>query len=131
VSDQWTVGDLVDALGEVPRGFWLSFEWGNLSLCRWESYRGSYDEIALVAGEREYEPFDHSLVGPVLDALKKDLAERKVFVGYKGGDYPFVRERAIWVANHGETSDTMVIGLRVKRYDETHGAAQILTEQEG
>lgn len=127
-GDQLTVGDLIDELKKAPESAYLTFEWGGMPLGGWESYRGSYDEIALFVGD----PYKRNTnrVGTTLEAMNADLAERKVFVGYKGGDYVFTRDRCLWVSQHGETSNTYVSGVRIKRWDDGGGWAEILTKQE-
>lgn len=127
-GDQLTVGELIDELKKAPENAYLTFEWGHMPLGGWESYRGYYDEISLFVGD----PYSRNTnrVGETLKALEGDIAERKVFVGYKGGDYVFTRDRRLWVAQHGETSDTYVSGVRIKRWGDGGGWVEILTKQE-
>lgn len=122
----WNVGDLVDALEKAPRDACLMFEFGHLELGGWESYRGDYAQIALFPANK----YDAEMqrCGTVLDKLKKELADGTVHVGYKGGDYPLVRHRDLYVATHGNTSSTAVTGLDVRPY-EGGGWAYILTSQ--
>lgn len=121
----WNVGDLVDALEKAPRDAYLSFEWGGLKLGGWESYRGFYDRIALYPGDK----YEWERVGAVLDALKEDLGNKRVFEGYKGGDYSFQRNRLLHVATHGNTSNTVVTGVRVDVWDSGGGWVRILTSE--
>jgi len=70
----------------------------------------------------------HWNVGDLVDALEK--LPREAYLSF--GDYPFERPRLLYVAAHGSSSDTCVIGLNFEPFDSGGGIAKIRTvEWEG
>ena len=93
-GSQWTLGDLISALEEMPP----DREVGNL--CDPHSYRGYYCDLA----------FENSggnqPAGKLLDECKKAMGA--VFEGYKGGDYVMGESTPIWVAEYGCCGEKIV-----------------------
>jgi len=80
-----------------------------------DSYRGSYDQLAL--GWRESKApaggtwrDDYPKVADILK-LCEDVVG-KTLEGYKGGDFPMSEKTMVWVANYGECHDTGITAVR-------------------
>ena len=60
-----------------------------------DSYRGSYDELAI--------DFDRGVV-MLSDFLKEmNSSLRRIYHGYRGGEYGMYRNTFVWVASYGDT----------------------------
>lgn len=107
-SEAWTLGDLIKALEEWPdKADACRFGFGGLAPLGFDSYRGYYDHLAL--GFQTVNTYPDPTVQDVLNwALKADGG---VFYGYKGGEFQMDRDTPVWVANSGETSDTVIVGV--------------------
>jgi len=115
-SDQLSLGGIIqllepiagrqgDVAGEHNEEALVQFDFGYLFPTSIDSWRGSYNELALnykSEGELMY-------VSAFLDMLKKAVGT--TFTGYKGGDYVMNRSTPVWVANGGDSGNTAVIGI--------------------
>lgn len=71
-----------------------------------ESYRGYYEDAALGYGDGKYPK-----VKDLLAHFEATIG--KVFHGWKGGNgTPISYKTALWVANPGETGDTVIVGVQ-------------------
>ncbi len=62
------------------------------------SYRGFYEDLA-------FEPKQDVTVGEMLASARSALGS--TFQGYKGGDYTMSEWATVWLANYGETGETL------------------------
>ncbi len=77
-----------------------------------DSYRGSYDELALGYKLTGYDD------GSAPRSIKaKDLLEHlksaigKEFTGWKGGEFRMSEQTPVWVANCGDSNSTAIVGV--------------------
>jgi hypothetical protein len=77
-----------------------------------DSYRGSYDELAL---GYKLTGYDDSSVPRSIKA--KDLLKHlksaigKEFTGWKGGEFKMSEQTPVWVANCGDSGSTAIVGV--------------------
>ena len=116
---QFTLGELIEALGKCEDDDDVCFEFGHFSVGKVDSYRGDYSQLAIDVDTTSTINVKHFL-GRLKEILGTTLE------GYKGGDYMMTDSTPIWVASWGETSDTFVVGLR----RETYGVAYLETHTE-
>lgn len=76
------------------------------ALAEIDSYRGSYDHLAI--GWGNIFPKKTS-VSALIAAL--ELCVGKEFEGYKGGDYTMNRDTPVWCANWSEAGSTAIVGV--------------------
>ncbi len=120
---QFTLGDLIDRLATIPllHDPWgdrpaepkvVRFDFASMAPTDLRSYRGFYHELA-VGFTDEYS------ARPTLEAFLTRLkkAVGGTFYGWKGGDYRMTEDTPIWVAEHGNTSETAIVGVRDKGYE--------------
>ena len=89
------------------------------------SYRGYYEQLAIVPNPPD--PRNPIMVGPFMTSLLS--AKGKHFTGFRGGAYVMGFGTPLWVANPGEASGVMVVGVEIK--DHLHGkTVVILTRKE-
>lgn len=105
VPDQWTLGALIKALEQRPKDQRIVFDFCRCQPVAVGSYRGFYEDLAIEFAEENHDMH----VGELLTILRTSVG--KIFVGYKGGEYRMTLETALWVANHGRTSDTIIVGI--------------------
>lgn len=84
------------------------FDFEHFYPTKFDSWRGSYDELALNF-------VNFSSDKPTLSVIEflnmcKDVI-RKVFTGYKGGEYMMDETTPIWVANYGNSGNTALIDI--------------------
>lgn len=108
-SPQWNLGALIDAIASCPMAdeCWITFDWAFCKPGRIQSWRGSYDELAInwVQEGDYYAKSAHEF----LEELKE--CDGKTYTGYKGGDFTMSRETPLWVSNYSETGNTQVVGI--------------------
>jgi hypothetical protein len=88
-----TLGELIDALEECNPAAEVYFDFCGLTPSRFVSWRGSYDELAIIASDDE-----RPTVAAFLDACRD--ADGKTFTGYKGGEYTMARDSDVYVERH-------------------------------
>lgn len=74
------------------------------------SYRGYYGELA-------FEPVADTTVGEMLAAAKEALGT--TYVGYKGGEYKMDKYTPVWLANWGDTGESIgpvLLGYMLGKY---------------
>lgn len=104
------LGELIDVLAARPKDQTVRFDIGSLYPTRLMSYRGYYEQLALGYMDRD----DKGSKGfPNVDAVLAELrsAIGATFTGYKGGEYVMRSETPLWVANYGNTSETIIVGV--------------------
>lgn len=105
-----TLGKFIELLEEAPADNTIMFEMLlDLLPTTLDSDRGSYDEIGLgyeLEDHVEYE--NRPTVGKLLAHCEECLG--KVFVGWKGGDYPVHTDRLMNMSNSGNTG-LMITGI--------------------
>lgn len=107
-----TLGQIITALENVPHedapvrfaGAIYAFP------SEFVSYRGSYDQLALV-------PLLPGEEGPRSDTVRTLLAEARAadgatFTGCKGGDFEMGRDTPVWVAGFGEYPGLAIVDMR-------------------
>lgn len=100
-----TLGKLIRLLEMEKQDNEVRFDFGYFRPRGLESYRGSYDHLALSYTEDHA----HFTVADLLALLKGAIG--KTFQGWKGGDYVMGEYTPIWVANSGESPSTAVEGI--------------------
>jgi hypothetical protein len=111
-TPQWTLGQLIEELASIAADddCWVSFAFGNFVPTDCDSWRGSYDEIAI-----GYTVLERCENRPMLTDFLQHLREcvGKEFTGYKGGQYVMNESTPVWVANYGNSGSCGVVGLHV------------------
>lgn len=67
------------------------------------SWRGRYDELTLVPGNKPM------TVGKLLDLARK--ADGGTFTGYKGGEYTMSRDTPVWADDYGDCNYNAITGI--------------------
>jgi hypothetical protein len=110
-SDQLTLGELILKLEPIVQKAGnegkidVVYDFGSLFPTDIDSWRGSYNELAL-----NYTNYDDSIPLTVIDfysLLKSAIG--KTFTGYKGGDFIMTKNTPVWVSNYGDDDNTAVI----------------------
>lgn len=105
-----SLGELIALLETRPQEQDVRFDFGYIRPVGVDSYRGFYDHLAI-----EYTTGGKDMtVAELLAELRGAVG--RVFMGYKGGDFRMNRSTPMWVANHGESNSTAVIGLAECKY---------------
>jgi hypothetical protein len=112
--EQMTLGVLIDALSKMDADKNITFDFGGFYAHRVQSWRGAYEELAI--GYAKYGESGAQTVGELLARLT--AAVGATYEGWKGGDYTMERSTPLWVANPGESTNTVIDGI----LDEPHWA---------
>ena len=118
-SDQLSLGAIIKKVlpiaerkeGEDPT---VRFDFGNLFPTYIDSWRGSYNELALNYTE-DYSKEKPKTITEFLMMLKEAIG--KTYTGYKGGEYVMDENTPVWVANYGQSGDTAVIDIIDEDYE--------------
>lgn len=86
------------------------FDFGRMYPTEINSYRGYYEDLAIGYTE-DYRKNEPQSVAEFLNQLNACLG--RSFQGYKGGTYVAGEDSAIWVANWGDTTDTIITEVKV------------------
>ena len=114
-SDQLTLGELLAKLEAIAPSLQdkspeVIFDFCNYFPTGFDSWRGSYDELALEPSEAwwgyEGDPMS-------LDSFIKMCRETigKEFTGYKGGEFTMGKTTPVWVASHGNSGNTALVDV--------------------
>ena len=110
-SDQLTLGELILKLEPIVKNqkegeeATVRYDFEYLFPTSIDSWRGSYDELAL-----NFETQGEEMkVSEFLKMLKECVG--KTFTGYKGGDFTMHKGTPIWVANYSHSGNTAVIDV--------------------
>ena len=89
------------------------YDIGDLFPTEFASFRGYYEDIALgfSAGEIAYEP---QTVDEFIERTEATIGA--TFYGYKGGDFKMDEDSALWIANWGDSSSTVVYDVRLHSF---------------
>jgi hypothetical protein len=121
-SDQLALGEMILKLEpiiekqkqRIARGdaeATVRYDFGCLFPTDIDSWRGSYDELALnYVGEGE------ELTATKFFELLKNAFGKK-FTGYKGGEFFMNKNTPVWVANYGNSGNTAVIEIIDNDYE--------------
>lgn len=127
-SPQLTLGELIARLEGMPT-HWDKGEKGEKNIVfdfeyaiptGLESWRGSYNELALTFDFKGYDHFYKKEPKPIkITAFIKMLKEAigKEYTGWKGGKFVMGKNTPIWVANSGNSGNTGVIGVFDNEYE--------------
>ncbi|GAB3937263.1 hypothetical protein [Larkinella terrae] len=115
-SGQLSLGDIIDRIEPLianqpdvielyKEEATVRYDFGYLFPTEIDSWRGSYDELALNYTEEGKE----TAITAFLELLKSAVG--KTFEGYKGGDYVMNENTPVWVANYGNSGNTAIIDV--------------------
>ena len=93
MSTEMTLGTLIEILTNEPPDKVCP-----LGFRRPHSYRGYYEDLA-------FEPAENVTVAEMLSEAR--LALGAIFTGYKGGEFKMEGWTAVWLANYGQTGETL------------------------
>lgn len=116
-SDQLTLGELIlkiEVIANKPKGKekegpFVYYDFEYLYPTYIDSWRGSYDELALNFCYSRDSKNPPLTVVKFLKLLRDAVG--KTFTGYKGGDFMMGKQTPVWVANHGNSGNTAVIDV--------------------
>lgn len=108
-SPQITLGELIRLLKDINAedGCYVEYAFPRKVPTTCDSYRGSYDELAL--GHDEFDWEKRPLLSSLLQHLENCVGQ--TFYGYKGGEFVMDEETPVWVDNYGECSNCGVVGV--------------------
>lgn len=120
-SDQMTLGELIARLEGLPMKYKYNddsaesdrlvyLDFASCFPVDLDSWRGSYAELAITFACGRYCHSEGAMTLEAFVALLKG-AVGKTFQGYKGGDYVMGKRTPLWVANHGDSGETAVVGV--------------------
>lgn len=120
ISDckQLTLGELIQKLekcelthGEENEPKNVCFDFGSAVPTGLDSWRGSYDELALgykLSGhDNNDEHFAKTTAEELLNELKSAIGKK--FTGWKGGEFHMNENTRVWVANPGNAGNTGIV----------------------
>lgn len=88
----------------------VSFDFGTAIPTELDSWRGSYNELALGYKLTGYDSqnghMDEITLPHLIDELTSAIG--KTFEGWKGGDFKMSKNTPVWVANRGNSGDTVI-----------------------
>lgn len=118
-SNQLSLGELISEIekigiqkgnGEIKD---VSFDFGSAVPTILDSWRGSYNELALgyeLSGyDNNEKHFSDCKADKFLEHLKSVIG--KEFYGWKGGEYVMDENTPVWVANSGNSGNTAIVGV--------------------
>jgi hypothetical protein len=104
-DDQWTIGQLIDALAKRDPDQAVLFDCGGTRPGGIFSYRGYYEDLSIGVTEKHTNVDVEQLLATLRHAIGQ------TFTGYKGGGYTASRDTALWVSNYGEAYSTIITGI--------------------
>lgn len=102
---QLNLGQFIKKLEEQPQNNMITFDFVYFVPEGIHSYRGYYDQMAIGYTRKN----DWPKVSEVLSFCKDAIG--KYFTGYKGGDFLMTEKTPLWVANYGETGETVIVDV--------------------
>jgi hypothetical protein len=124
--DGLKLGELIDKLEKCYPECEVYFDFGDLRCGALGSYRGFYEDLALGFAENKNHPATET-AGALLSSLRGAIGAS--FIGYKGGDFRMTRDSAVWVANYGNTTSTVIADVREDLWaDGDGGRVTLLTK---
>lgn len=114
-STQLTLGEIISKLEAIPEReddeATVCFDFEYLRPTSLDSWRGSYNELALGFSDDGQEPKLSDFIKHLKDAVGKE------YEGYKGGEYTMSRHTPVWVANHGNAGSTSIVDILNNGYE--------------
>lgn len=113
VDDQWTLQQLAAALERAPADAPVYLDSGKSLSMDLSSYRGHYEDLALVEKSRKMNDDDQRFItvaaeaGKLAAALHNKVGTR--IEGYKGGDFMVYPGTVLWVSDWGDTNNRVVV----------------------
>lgn len=109
-ADQWTLGQLRDALAPTPARYGIYLRRGALEVTPlgFISWRGRYEEVSINWSENKHSaPLDcYAMYERTEEAIGDAMT------GYKGGDYIMSRATPVWADAYGIYEGFAVYGLK-------------------
>lgn len=91
----------------------VCYDFGTAIPTKLDSYRGSYDELALgyklTGYDNDAEHLTEIKAKDLLNHLKEAIG--KEYTGWKGGNYTMSKDTPVWVANSGNAGSTAIVGI--------------------
>lgn len=100
-----SIGELKANLRRKPKDARVLYDFVYFHPAGVHSYRGYYDRPAIGYASNGDAPTVEAVLA-MLDKLTSG-----VFTGYKGGEYSYQDDQPLYVANHSETGDTMIVDV--------------------
>ena len=113
-SDQLSLGSVIERLEKLDPEDRVVFDFCNMVPTRLESWRGSYDELALGFVDPSRRGSERVSVAELLERLR--LAVGRTYTGWKGGEYVMGLITPVWVANPGDAHNTAIVGVELIDY---------------
>lgn len=115
INNGLTVGQFMDKLRWMPQDEAVKYDFVHFGPTTLESYRGYYEDAALGYEEcgrlHRSAAYEYPTVAALLQHFEETIG--RVFRGWKGGNgRPIMLDTALWIANPGETGDTIVIDVQ-------------------
>jgi len=108
-SGQLTLGEIINKIELIikdkPELPTVIYDFEYLFPTEIDSWRGSYDELAL-----NYSTEGTQLYADGFLKILKDTVGKKL-EGYKGGEYVMTESTPVWVANYGNSGNTAVLDV--------------------
>lgn len=108
-----TLGTLTDALKACDASEVRIAAPKRIVPVRLDSYRGYYSDLAIDYRTIDYDVGDRLTMSRVAFIKLLHSADRKTFIGYKGGEYFMNRDTDIWISTYGECSGMRISGVQV------------------
>lgn len=115
-KEPFTLGRLIQELKLIPKheNNKVRIDFGQMGIGGLVSYRGYYNHLALVAVDCYKTDDPYPLLNSFIETLEEAVSGRRIFAGWKGGDYRMSESTLIWVVTYsGMTSDTGIVGVEV------------------
>ena len=116
MSEQITLGELIDKLKGYKPDYPVAFDFGTAVPTSFDSWRGAYDQLELNYKLTSYDSTDEDAqkwpsvtVGELLKECEK--ANGATYEGWKGGDFRMDASNVIWVSNPGNASHSGLTGF--------------------
>ena len=102
-----TLGAIITCLREFNQDCKIEFDFGHIIPLGFISWRGSYNELALLYG---YSSNRHVYVKDLLRQCEE--ANGMTFAGYNCGEFKMSLDTPVWVDNDGDISHTAIIDIK-------------------
>lgn len=116
-----TLGQLIKELQSHDPEAEVKFDFAEFYPTTFMSWRGDYGELALSYEHGDTIRFVMEKPLPTVGDLLKAAHEAngRTFTGYKGGNFTMGPETEIWVAQYGESGETVLDGTKKTSYGNT------------
>lgn len=118
-NSQLSLGELIKEIEEAgllnsngePKS--ICYDFGTAIPTDLDSYRGSYDELALgyklTGYDSDVNHFSDITAQALLEKLKSAIGA--TYTGWKGGDFKMDKDTPVWVDNAGNYTSTAIVGI--------------------